>query len=139
MDIWSKRLSRKRVIELTSDRGLLAATYANLGTAYRTFGEEEKARESYDRALQLNPGQANAYLGLGQLLEKQNKLNEAIESYSRSVELRPTDRGFLLLGHALESMGRRPEAMAAYQNALKLSPDMAEAQRAVDALAQMPH
>lgn len=129
----------KRVIELTSDRGLLAATYANLGTAYRTLGEEEKARESYDRALQLNPGQANAYLGLGQLLEKQNKLNEAIESYSRSVELRPTDRGFLLLGHALESMGRRTEAMAAYQGALKLSPDMAEAQRAVDALAQMPH
>jgi Flp pilus assembly protein TadD len=129
----------KRVIELTSDRGLLAATYANLGTAYRTLGEEEKAQESYDRALQLNPGQANAYLGLGQLLEMQNRLNEAIENYSRSVELRPTDRGFLLLGHALESMGRRPEAMAAYQDALKLSPNMPEAQRAVDALAQMPH
>ena len=129
----------KRVIELTSDRGLLAATYANLGTAYRTLGEGEKARESYDRALQLNPGQANAYLGLGQLLEKQNRFNEAIENYSRSVELRPTDRGFLLLGHALESTGRRPEAMAAYQDALKLSPDMPEAQRAVDALAQTPH
>ena len=66
------------------------------------FGEEEKARESYDQALRLNAGQANAYLGLGQLLEKQNKLDEAIGSYSRSVELRPTDRGFLLLGHALE-------------------------------------
>jgi protein O-mannosyl-transferase len=129
----------KRVIELTSDRGLLASTYANLGTAYRTLGEDEKARESYDHALQLNPGQANAYLGLGQLLEKQNKLNEAIENYSRSVELRPTDRGFLLLGHALVSMGRRPEAMAAYQDALKLSPDMPEAQRAVDALAEKPH
>ena len=100
----------KRTISLTSDPGLLAATYANLGTAYRKLGEDEKARESYDQALRLNPEQSNAYLGLGQLLEKQNRLDEAIENYSRSVELRPTDIGFLLLGHALESAGRRPEA-----------------------------
>ena len=33
-----------RVISLTSDAGLLAATYANLGTAYRKLGEDEKAR-----------------------------------------------------------------------------------------------
>lgn len=123
-----------RVISLTSDAGLLAATYANLGAAYRTLGEDEKARASYDQALQLNPNQYNAYLGLGQLLEKQNQLDGAINNYSRSVELRPTDVGFLLLGHALESAGRRPEARAAYQAALKLSPDMPEAQHAVDAL-----
>jgi cytochrome c-type biogenesis protein CcmH/NrfG len=52
--------------------------------------------------------------------------------------LRPTDMGFLLLGHALESAGRRPEALAAYQAALKLSPDIAEAQHAVDALSGKP-
>jgi len=129
----------KRVIELTFDPGLLAATYANLGTAYRTLGADQQARESYDQALRLNSSQANAYLGLGELLEKQNKLNEAIENYSRSVELRGTDKGFLLLGHALESVGRPVEALAAYQQALKLSPDLAEAQRAVDALAAKPH
>ena len=128
----------KRVIELTSDPGLLAATYANLGTAYRNLGADQQARESYEQALRLNPGQSNAYLGLGQLLEKQNKLDEAITNYSRSVELRPTDRGFFLLGHALESTGRPAEALVAYQQALKLSPDMAEAQHAVDALAARP-
>jgi Flp pilus assembly protein TadD len=123
-----------RTISLTSDPGLLAATYANLGTAYRKLGEDGKARESYGQALRLNPNQFNAYLGLGQLLEAQNKLDEAINNYSRSVELRPTDRGFLLLGHALGSAGRRTEALTAYQAALKLSPDMTEAQRAVEAL-----
>ena len=123
-----------RTITLTSDAGLLASTYANLGTAYRHLGEDEKARESYDQALRLNPNQSNAYLGLGQLLEKQSRLEEAINNYSRAVELLPTDTGLLLLGHALESAGRRPEALAAYQAALKLSPDMPEAQHAVDAL-----
>jgi tetratricopeptide (TPR) repeat protein len=129
----------KRVISLTSDPGLLAATYANLGTAYRTLGADEQARESYDQALRLNASQSNAYLGLGQLLEKQNRLNEAIDHYARSVELRPSDRGFLLLGHALESGGHRTEALAAYQQALKLSPDWPEAMHALDALAAKPH
>jgi Flp pilus assembly protein TadD len=123
-----------RVITLTSDPGLLAATYANLGAAYRKLGEDEKARTSYDQALQLNPNQYNAYLGLGELLEKQSRLDDAISNYSKAVELRPTDTGFLLLGRALERTGRRSEALAAYQAALKLSPDMPEAQHAVDAL-----
>jgi protein O-mannosyl-transferase len=121
-------------IKLTSDAGLLAATYANLGAAYRKLGDDEKARDSFNQALRLNPGQSNAYLGLGQLLEKQNQLEGAIDNYSRSVELRPTDTGFMLLGHALESAGRRLQALAAYQAALKLSPDSNEAQHAVDAL-----
>ncbi len=123
-----------RTIHLTSDAGLLAATYANLGAAHRKLGEDQKARDSYDRALQLNPNQSNAYLGLGELLEKQNQLDEAIRNYSKAVDLRPTDTGFMFLGHALESAGRRTEALAAYQAALRLSPEMPEAQRAVDAL-----
>jgi protein O-mannosyl-transferase len=124
----------ERTIALTSDPGLLASTYANLGTAYRRLGDDEKALDSYRRSLQLNTNQFNAYLGLGQMQEKQSNLDEAINSYSRSVELRPTDEGFLLLGHALQSAGRRTEALAAYQSALKLSPDMAEAQHAVETL-----
>ena len=123
-----------RVISLTSDPGLLAATYANLGAAYRKLGEDEKARTSYDQALQLNPDQYNAYLGLGELLEKQSRMEDAISNYSKAVELRPTDKGFLLLGRAFERTGRRSEALAAYQAALKLSPELPEAQHAVDAL-----
>jgi Flp pilus assembly protein TadD len=71
---------------------------------------------------------------LGELLEKQSRLDDAISNYSKAVGLRPTDTGFLLLGRALERTGRRSEALAAYQGALKLSPDMPEAQHAVDAL-----
>jgi len=73
------------------------------------------------------------------LQEKQHKLDDAISDYSRSVDLSPTDRGFVLLGHALERSGRQAEALAAYQQALKISPDLVEAQRAVDALSAKPH
>jgi tetratricopeptide (TPR) repeat protein len=124
----------KSVISITSDSGLLAGAYANLGSAYLSLGADDQARQNYDLSLRFNASQPNAYLGLGRLLEKQNNLDEAISDYSRSVELRPTDRGFMFLGHALENAGRRSEALAVYQQALKLSPDSTEAQHAVDAL-----
>jgi len=121
----------RSAIQMTSDPALLASTYANLGAAYRDLGEDAKAQDSYDEALRLNPNQFNAYLGLGRLLERQGKLDEAIANYSRSIGIRPTEAGFLRLGHALEMKGRRQDAISAYQQALQLNPDSAEAQQAL--------
>lgn len=126
-------------IRLTSDAGLLANTYANLGTAYRELGEDRKSRESYNEALRLNPNQFNAYLGLGRLLEKQGRLGDAITQYARSVSLRATGEGYLRLGHALQTANRRQEAIAAYQQALSIDPDLKEAQQALDGLSAHPH
>ena len=125
-------------IRLAADPALLAATYANLGTAYRDLGEDAKARDSYDEALRLNPNQFNAYLGLGRLLEKQGKLEDAISNYRRSVAIRPTDQGYLRLGNALQATHRSAEALAALQEALKINPDLKEAQDAVAALTRQP-
>ena len=128
-------LEYDRTISLTSDPGLLASTYANQGTAYRELGAGAKAQEAYENSLRLNPRQFNAYLGLGRLLENEEKIEEAIANYSRSVELRPTAEGYLYLGRALEKVNRLNEAMGAYQEALKLAPDSKEAQEAADGLA----
>jgi tetratricopeptide (TPR) repeat protein len=118
-------------ISLTSDRGLLALAYANLGTAQTALGDDEKARQCFERSLRLNPAQYNAYLGRGILLEKQGKLDEAILNYARSVQLAPSLAGYLHLGHALQLANRRAEALAAYETVLKISPDVKEAQDAV--------
>ncbi len=118
-------------IRETSDPALLASTYANLGGAYRDLGDDAKALDSYNHALQLNPNQFNAYLGMGRLLEKEGKLDDAIANYSRSVAITPSESGYLRLGHALEQAGRRSEALAAYQEAMKIDPDSAEASAAV--------
>ncbi len=121
-------------IRETSEPALLASTYANLGGAYRDLGDDAKALESYNHALRLNPNQFNAYLGLGRLLEKEGKLDDAIANYSRSVAITPSESGYLRLGHALEQAGRRAEALAAYQEALGINPDSGEAQAAVSRL-----
>jgi tetratricopeptide (TPR) repeat protein len=121
-------------IALTSDTGLLAQTFANLGAAQRSLGDDTKARYSFEESLRLNPNQYNAWLGLGLLSQKQGELQEAILDLSRSVELQPTAQGYFQLGKALQQTSRPAEALNAFEEALKISPDMAEAQHATDEL-----
>jgi len=123
-------------VNLTSDPGLLAQTYANLGAAHRALGDDEQAHKDFDQSLRINPNQYNACFGLGLLGQKHGKLDEAISDLSRSVELQPTAQGYLELGRALAQAGRVPEALDAYQQALRISPDLIEAQQAADALRQ---
>ena len=122
-------------IRLTTDPGLLASTYANLGGAYRDLGGYAQAQESYDQALRLNPSQFNAYLGLGRLKEKQGDLSAAIANYQRALQLYSSAQGYVYLGNALQKSQRRSEALAAYREALKLNPDLKEAQDAAARLA----
>ena len=121
-------------VDLTSDPSLLAPTYANLGAAQFAQGEDEKASQNFEKSLQYNPGQFRAWIGLGQLARKQGKLQEAINDFSHSVEAQPTGQGFLELGRTLAQAGRNAEALQAYEQALRISPDMADAQTAADAL-----
>jgi tetratricopeptide (TPR) repeat protein len=123
-------------VALTSEPGLLALTYANLGSVQIALGEPDRAHENLQRSLQYNSTQFNAWLGLGLLAEKQGNLPEAIADLSRSVEAQPTGQAFLELGRCLTQAGRTTEALQAYDDALKTSPGLAEAQRAADELRQ---
>src|SRR5271169_2412082 len=53
-----------------------------------------------------------------------------------SVELQPTAQGYFELGRTLAQTGHIPEALDAYQQALKISPDLVEAQQAINTLRQ---
>jgi protein O-mannosyl-transferase len=128
----------KIAVGLTSDSGLLAQTYANLGAAYRALGDDESAQHNFEQSLRLNPDQFNAWLGLGALAEKQGKIDLAISNFSHSIEAQPTAQGYFELGNALAQAGRSPQAVEAYQQALKISPDFADAQHALDTLQRGP-
>jgi protein O-mannosyl-transferase len=123
-------------IALTSDPGLLAQTYANLGAAHRALAENEQAHQDFEQSLRLNPGQYNAWLGEGLLARGQGHADEAISDINRSLELQPTAQGYFELGRTLAQAGRKPEALDAYEQALKLAPNYTDAQQAADALRQ---
>ena len=124
------------VVRLTSDRGLLAQTYANLGSAHRALGDDEQAHKDFNQSLRFNPKQYNAWLGLGLLAQKSHQSDEAIGDLSHSVALQPTAQGYFELGRTLAEAGRVPEALDAYHNALQISPDLIEVQQAAEVLRQ---
>jgi tetratricopeptide (TPR) repeat protein len=123
-------------ISLTSDGSLLSNAYANLGTAQRLLGEDDQAQKSFEQSLRLNSNQSIAWLGLGLLAEKRGEIGDAITNLSHSVEAQPTAEAYFHLGRLLTQVGYVPEAIDAYQRCLQLSPNLIEAQQAIDALRQ---
>jgi len=107
-----------------------ATGYDRLGFAYRQMGEITKAKQCFETALQLVPDRARAMTGLGLIAQENGDLAEAIRQYSHAVAAEPTDVGYLVLAQALRQAGRLDEANAIYERMARLSPDLAEAQRA---------
>jgi protein O-mannosyl-transferase len=122
------------VLRMTSDRGLQATAYSNLGTAYRELHDYPHARESFQAAVNLAPAAAQAWLGLGLLEQKRGDLKQAVADYGRAASFEPTDVEYLLLGQALEKAGRLEEAKAADDQAQQLSPDLPQAEQSAKQL-----
>jgi protein O-mannosyl-transferase len=124
----------KLAVTLTTDARVLATAYANLGSAYYELGEYSESETSFDRSIRLNPNQFSTWLGMGLLAERQDKLEDAMRDFAVSLKLEPNVQGYLGLGRTLAATGHRAEALSAYELALRISPDLAEAQRAAAAL-----
>lgn len=125
-------------IRLTTDTRVLTNAYANLGSAFTDVGDYPKAHAAFDRSIRLNPARFNTWVGMGLLAEREGKVEEAIRDFARSIQLQPTDQGYFELGRTLAQSGRNQEAIAAYQLALQISPNLIEAQQALQALQQQP-
>lgn len=88
----------------------------------------ERARDAYLRALELDPGHAEAHLNLGRLLHEAGAVAEAEAHYRTALEADPASaRAFYNLGVALEDQARRSGAVEAYEAALRLDPELAVA------------
>jgi tetratricopeptide (TPR) repeat protein len=87
-----------------------------------------EAREAYERALDLDPGVADAHVNLGRLLHKAGELGRAEPHYREAARLDPDDpTPHFNLGVLLEEVGRREEAVHAYRQAILRDPDFADA------------
>jgi len=123
-------------LTLTTDDRVRATAYANLGSAFCELGDYARSHAAFDRSIRLNPNRFNTWVGMGLLAEREGKLQEAIRDFVRSLELQPSAQAYFELGQTLARSGRNSEALAAYEFALKISPNLPEAQEAVDALRQ---
>lgn len=114
-----------RALEFTEDgaRSEWFLLYAR-GISHERMNQWPQAEADFRAALELNPDQPQVlnYLGYS-LVEKQTKLDEALEMIERAVAARP-DSGYIVdsLGWVLYRLGRYEEAVGHMEKAVELMP-----------------
>jgi tetratricopeptide (TPR) repeat protein/TolB-like protein len=111
-----------RAMEL--DPQFVAAVYA-LGVAHQGLGNRWKAAAQFRAASQLDPTAPEPLKALGDLFltGPRRLFNEAVEAYSKAIELRPFfAEAHVGLGDARAAKGDVDGAIAAYQKALVHNP-----------------
>jgi formylglycine-generating enzyme required for sulfatase activity len=85
-------------------------------------GKLELARTYFELALQRNPSYALAHFGLGLVARAQGALLQAVQQFSKSLELDPSSPGaYRKRGEALEQLKRFAEAVRDYREAIRVS------------------
>ncbi len=100
-----------------------AAEHVNLGNALARQGRLEEASASYERALAVDAGLAEAHNNLGTVLLEGGHLEQALGHYRRAAA---ASRGYAEahenLGDLLLQLGRAGEAVGSYRHALEIRP-----------------
>jgi tetratricopeptide (TPR) repeat protein len=102
--------------------------YYGDGINYSSQGRYADALAAYDRAVFINPGNADAWNNRGIALENLGRYSEAVASYDKVISLQPgyADAWFNR-GVAFRKMGQYSDAVASYNKALSINPSYAEA------------
>jgi len=95
----------------------------NIGQAYKSTGQTQKAMESFRQAVNLNPDYAEAHYNLAAAYHGLERLEDAVRHYHQALTHRPDDaEAHYDLGIALKSLGRQNEAIESFEQALTCQP-----------------
>jgi tetratricopeptide (TPR) repeat protein len=99
------------------DAQLKAAVYLLLTRQF------EDAKTRADRAIALDPKNANAYIVRGNALAGLNDFKAGIRQLQEAITLEPSANAYVSLGMLLNSSGSRPEAEDAFRRAVAVAPE----------------
>jgi tetratricopeptide (TPR) repeat protein len=120
------RVTGQRIVQPTSKAQdqIIARGNAARSAPQPRFSEAE---QEYRQAARLDPLDARAYAGLGNVYVDQGRFVDAVEQYQKAVKLREDYNDALMpLGYSLVRLNRYAEAIAAYKQALAIEPDNPE-------------
>ncbi len=96
---------------------------SNLASAERQENDLVKARETFDRALVLNPRNEYAHLGLGIVAATEGKTAEAEADYRKALEIAPSfATAHVNLGTLLVYLQRTEEGIQEFERAIAVNP-----------------
>jgi len=94
-----------------------------LANAYVDMRREDEARESYLKAISLNPKYVQAMVNLGGLYSDLEQHEEAIGYFEKALAIDPEDcKARSNLGNSYYALQRYPDAMFEYKRAVSLDP-----------------
>lgn len=99
-----------------------------LGRVYLLKGDKEKAEQSLDKAIQLDPELTPAYNALAMLYVQSGRQQEAMKKLDKALEVNPKNLGAVMLKATIYlERGDIPESQKQYERALELNPKFAPA------------
>ncbi len=105
-----------------------ASFFASLGTQQLNSGDTSTAAASFKKALELDPRNVAAVIGMGEIALRQGLFGDAIAHLRKAARLAPrSGRVFTLLGEAYLNSGNHKEAATNFKKALQLEPDNSRA------------
>ena len=102
---------------------------ARLADSYSKAKENDKAVETYQKALELSPDDAALHNNLGSVYASTGKLPEAQVEFEKAATLDPTNAGryYFNIGAIMYNSGKMDEALSAFKKVISLDPKNAEA------------
>jgi eukaryotic-like serine/threonine-protein kinase len=106
----------------------LPAPYVTLGQLHSLLGKDDLALQEFQKALAIDPRNANAIAGLAHSYERMGRIADAEAEFKRAAALRPDYwDGYNTLALFYDRQRHYPEAIAQLQHVIKLTPDNAQA------------
>ena len=128
-----------RAAALQPDTALAGPLQRLMGRAAQKLGRSEAAAEHYERALQLDPRDAEALDRLAMVRFGQQRYETALGLYRRLVEIVAGDaQTHANIGAALYYLDRIDEAIRSLEHALSLDPALQTAHRTLEQLRKIP-
>lgn len=93
----------------------------DLGSAYGSLGQFDKAAESFETVVKLDPKNVKGYSALGAAYFNLKRYDAAAKAFEKAAELKPDDIDKQYdLGNAYYKLEHYPEAVKAYETIIRL-------------------
>jgi len=93
------------------------------GIANLARGKPQPALANFEKAIELDPGEATGYLGRANALNTLGRWEESLHDYNRALEIDPKlANAYVNRGIAYAHLGKPRKTIADYEKALELNP-----------------
>ncbi len=128
LDFEQARCSQALSLELETGEAVDAESWLRRGHWHEENEEFADAARAYRNAIGLDPGAAEAYFNLGNVLRGQDRSDAALELFRLAVTIDSTlSEAWYNIADILEEQGRLDEAVASLKQAIAVCPNFADA------------